>query len=1102
MIQLRYGCPQPLMAFTHLLEAVCLATTHVHFYIAPTIGHPTARPFGFGANSFTAMFSLRSLSNPRLGGVILVGIAWASGLASAAAQNVTPRYAFSHLAGPVETSGSLDGAGSSARFLRPSGVAIDRFGAVYIADTASGTIRKILSNGTVTTQAGSSGAMGKADGTGSAARFDSPSAVAFDFFGTLYIADTNNNTIRTMSPSGVVTTLAGSGQAGSADGTGTAAQFYHPSGIAVDNGGNVYVADTLNQTIRKITAQGVVSTLAGSPGVSGSADGAGGTARFSSPTGIAVDSGGRLYITDSQNNTVRTLTPGGVVTTLVGTAGQSGHVDAVGVAARFNYPTGIVVDTDGSLYVADGTSTIRKVTSTGVVTTLVGTADAPGSADGSGVAARFSAPRGLGIDSVGDIYVADTNNDSVRFVTRGGQVSTLAGAPPAMSVDAAGSLARFNLPVSAAVDLAGNVYIADSANDTIRKIDPSGLVSTLAGSPGLAGSSDGTGAAARFSSPSALAVDRAGILYVADAGNDTIRKISPSGMVTTFAGTSGARGSADGTGTVARFDRPSGIAVDSAGIIYVSDSFNHTIRKITPQGAVTTFVGTADQWGSVDGTGSAARLFFPGALAVDTASNLYVVDQDRVIRKITSAGVVTTLAGSPSAVGSLDGTGSSARFDHPAGIAVSSTGILFVADSNNQTIRSITPAGLVSTVGGIAGQIGSTDGPGNVALFNHPSGIAVDLSGNLYVADTYNDAVRKGVPDLPSPLPMITSQPAAQSAVTGGRAIFSVTATNALSYQWTKDGVVIPGATSSTFVIPSAQAADAGTYRVTITGAAGTVQSVTAILTVTDFTGVRLVNISTRSYVGSGGDVMIAGFIIGGTAPKTVLIRASGPALAQFNLSGLLADPTLELHSGNTILASNDNWGDEPVTMAAITQASLSAGVFSWSDGSKDAAIVTTLNPGGYTAIVAGKNGTTGLALIEVFEIDLANGVSKLINLSTRSVVMTDANVQIAGFVIEGTGPKKVIVRASGPALTKYNVTGVLADPVLELHNTTTILATNDDWAASLSAEFQKVGIDNWAQGSKDAAIVMTLDPGPYTAIVSGKGNTTGVALIEVFETD
>src|SRR5208337_1247275 len=230
------------------------------------------------------------------------------------------------------------------------------------------------------------------------------------------------------------------------------------------------------------------------------------------------------------------------------------------------------------------------------------------------------------------------------------------------SADGTGSAARFDGPAGVAVDNAGNVYVAD--DDTIRKITPAGVVTTLAGAPGQAGSADGTGSDARFDGPRGVALDSAGNVYVADTDNDTIREITPAGVVTTLAGAPGQVGSADGIGSAARFDDPTGVAVDSAGNVYVADYGNDAIREITPAGVVTTLGGAQGQ------SGSAAQFDRPTGVAVDRAGNVYVADSwSNTIREITLAGVVTTLAGAPGQYGSTDGTGSAARFDQPEGVA-------------------------------------------------------------------------------------------------------------------------------------------------------------------------------------------------------------------------------------------------------------------------------------------------------------------------------------------------------------------------------------------------------------------------------------------------
>ena len=472
---------------------------------------------------------------------------------------------------------------------------------------------------TFTTLAGNAG-YGSADGTGSAARFNGPSGVAVDSAGNAYVADFNNHTIRKMTPAGVVTRLAGlAGSSGSVDGTGSAARFYGPEGVGVDSAGNIYVADSNNHTIRKVTPAGVVTTLAGLAGSSGSADGTGSAARFNEPQGVAVDINGNVYVADTYNGTIRKVTSAGVVTTLTGD--------------QFNYPIGLAVDSNGNVYVADtGNSTIRKVTSSGVVTTLAGSASGPGSADGTGSAALLYQPSGVALDTNSNIYVADTWNCTIRKVTPTGVVTTLAGLAGLLgSADGTGTNARFNGPSGVAVDGAGNVYVADTLNCTIRKVTPAGVVTTLAGLAGSYGSADGTGSVARFYGPGGVAVDINGNVYVADTWNCTIRKVTPTGVVTTLAGLANSSGSADGAGSAARFSHPDGLALDNASNLYVAEY--NTIRKVTPAGVVTTLAGS-EVSGKADGTGSAAQFSSPYGVAVDSAGNVYVADYfNNTIRK-------------------------------------------------------------------------------------------------------------------------------------------------------------------------------------------------------------------------------------------------------------------------------------------------------------------------------------------------------------------------------------------------------------------------------------------------------------------------------------
>jgi sugar lactone lactonase YvrE len=312
---------------------------------------------------------------------------------------------------------------------------------------------------------GGRGAAGFADGPGAVAKFNYPFGMATDGSGNLYVADSENNRIRKITPSGDVTTVAGNGEKGFAEGLGTAAQFAIPSGVAVDGSGTIFVADTYNLRIRMVTQSGDVTTLAGS-GAAGRADGPGAEAQFLEPFAIAVDRSGTLYVADQ--NRIRKVTPSGEVTTLAG-SGEKGFADGAGAAAQFNYPSGLAVDESGTVYVADSDNNrIRKVTPGGVVSTLAGST--PGFADGTGAEALFEYPSGLAVDRSGSLYVADSENHRIRKITRSGEVTTLAGRSAHGFVDGSGAAAQFNYPIGLCLGTGGSLYVADTENHRIRKV--------------------------------------------------------------------------------------------------------------------------------------------------------------------------------------------------------------------------------------------------------------------------------------------------------------------------------------------------------------------------------------------------------------------------------------------------------------------------------------------------------------------------------------------------------------------------------------------------------------------------------------------------------
>lgn len=746
--------------------------------------------------------------------------------------------------------GSANGLGTAASFSSPQGIAIDGAGNLYVADTGNQLIRMIDAAGNVTTLAGTAGSIGYVNATGAAAQFRTPIGITADRAGAggasnnVYVADTQNNVIRKIVVSTrAVTTYVGAlpvasapAASGNTDGADNVPQFNQPAALVSDSSGQlIYVADTGNNSIRRILSDGVtaiVSTLAGS-GLPAYAEGTGTSASFNAPTGITMDIGGNVIVSDTLNHAVRTVTPGGNTAILAGSPTVAGSADgvALGGGSFFNRPTGVAIDVSSNVYVVDTlNSTVRKIINAGapVITTpltpqtadLGATVVFTGAASGtptptyqwkrlrvgesvftnltdingySGTTTATLTITGVSAAMAGDQYQlvatnavgAATSNAAQLTVNLGPVFTTWVGrAGVSGSVDGIGGAARFRAPSSVVVDSTGNAYIADSANNVIRKVTSAGVVTTVAGTAGFGGNTDGFATAARFNSPSGITLDASGNLYVADTGNHAIRLINTVGSVVTIAGTGGAQGSVDGTGAAARFAFPSAITIDSAGVLYVADTLNHTIRKIAVGGVVTTLAGLAGTSGAVDDTGALARFNLPSGIAVDAAFNVYVGDtMNHTIRKITPAGVVTTLAGLAPVLGSTDGLTSTARFNQPRGLALDSSNNVYVADTGNHTIRKISPAGNVVTIAGVAGSAGSADGTATSARFSSPYGVALDSTGTIYVADTQNHTIRRTGVGTPVE---IVSQPQAQRAAIGGTVNFAVSANGSPSptYQW------------------------------------------------------------------------------------------------------------------------------------------------------------------------------------------------------------------------------------------------------------------------------------------------------------------------------
>ena len=584
-----------------------------------------------------------------------------------------------------------------------------------------------------------------------------PYDVAADGSGNVYIADSNNHRIRRIDADGTITTVAGTGTGGfSGDGgPATAAQLDFPTGVAVDGSGNLYIADVFNRRIRRVDADGTITTVLGRGGAVSSREGVLATeAHLYNPIGVAVGGFGNLYISNYSTHRILRVDAFGTITTVAGTgaAGFSGD-GGPATEAQLNRPSNVALDSSGNLYIADtGNQRIRKVDAGGTITTVAGTGTQGSSGDGgAATAAQLNNPIGVALDGSGNLYLADTRNNRIRKVDAGGTITTAAGAETQGSRGVGGRAteAQLDFPIDVVVDDgSGNLYIADSSNHRILKVDAGGTITAAAGtgSHGFRGDG-GPATAARLRFPHGAAVDRSGNLYIADTRNHRIRKVDADGTITTVAGTgTDGFGGDSGPASAAQLNRPAGVAVDGSGNLFIADTNNHRIRKVDADGTIITVAGTRGQGFSGDGgPATAAQLNGPNGVAVDGSGNLYIADtNNHRIRKVNAGGMITTVAGTGTAVFSGDGRpATAAQLNGPNGVAVDGSGNLYIADTNNHRIRKVDTRRTITTVAGTgtAGFSGDS-GPASDAQLNGPKGVAVDGFGKLFIADTNNHRIR------------------------------------------------------------------------------------------------------------------------------------------------------------------------------------------------------------------------------------------------------------------------------------------------------------------------------------------------------------------------
>jgi len=920
--------------------------------------------------------------------------------------------------------------GVNAALGNTTGVVTDSAGNVYVADRFNNQVFKIAPNGILTVVAGNGLSCGSSpDGVAAInVSFCGPWGMTLDAAGNLYLSDFFNNRVRKVAANGIVSTVAGNGTAGYSGDNGPAASasINRPLGLAVDGAGNLFIADSANGRVRKVNPAGAITTIAGNGTVGYSGDGGPATSAMINPQGLALDAAGNLYIGDSGSGRVRVVKADGSISTFAG-GGNATPSNVAATSASLGNPVGLFVDAAGNLYIGDDARQKVYKVSGGIITTIGGTGVQDFSGDGGpATAATFSNPDWVTADAAGNVYVSDLSNSRLRKIAAGsGTISTIAGNGNYRYAGDGGPAAAGVLsdPVGIARDSAGNLYIAEYTNNRVRKVSATdGTISTFAGN-GVFRYADATAATSgSFTHPEGLAIDAQNNLYVVDYFGGAIRKITPGGAMTTFAG----RGSGGdgGPAASAKLTGPSGVGTDSAGNVYIGDSNANRVRVVNSAGIISTLAGSGTAGFSGDGgQATAAALSLPIGVAVDAAGNVYIADSNNNrIRKIDKNGIITTFAGNGTAGFSGDGgLASAAELNQPHTVKFDSAGNMYISDTGNGRVRRVGTNGIITTVAG-----GGSGGDGGLAAkagLSNVQDVLADPAGNLYISS--NQSIRV-VPAATPSFSAAISSPA-----------FTATAGN-------------PNAATQQIALTSATSGLAWTATVaTQTGSGWLAISAAAGVIPANFTvSVNPANLAAGTYQGSITITVPQASPATATIPVTLTVAAATPANLQ------VQPAALSFTSATTSLTLNiTNTGGSPLAWTA------------------------TVN-GSWLSISAAA-GSVGAGATQVVQVS-ANAAGLAAGVYTGSVTVTSATTNQTSIV-----PVTLTVQAQTQTIL-VSQTGLLFTV-----------------AAGGTAAPQTIGVLNTGQGTMNwTAAAATLNGGSWLSVTPSSGssvaNSTQVPLIQI----